>query len=156
MNVSTNQLILGGICAGGAAIAAVSAGSYFTKKKELDTQVEKAKIEGTYPPEYWAAKEAQAKADAEVKKAELEYKHQLEIDRRNRDDAEVALRREFEKSAPAEYWEQKRIEAEEKTKRELNKQRYEAERETAKQQRQAMDATVRMAEQALKRNTQLL
>ena len=56
----------------------------------------------------------------------------MKIDERTRFDARKNAEREFEKNAPAEYWEQKRIEAEEATKRASNEARYKAERDMAK------------------------
>lgn len=79
------------------------------QKAEIEhkTQIEKAQLESTYPPEYWLAK-----------KEEVESKERLEKDKRDRADVEKERIREFEKTAPESYWAQKRFEEEEKTRRE--------------------------------------
>ena len=91
----------------------------YTKEKELkyQTDLEIARIKKSYPPEYWNAKAAEAAAKADVEKARIESKERLEIDQRKREEGERARQMAFEKDAPAEYWEQKRIEETEKTKR---------------------------------------
>lgn len=124
------------------------------QKKLADNELElkKAELEGTYPPEYWTAKAAKAEADAKVRQASIESEERLKIDARNRKDAEQAALREFEKSAPAEYWEQKRIEEEQKTKREADQRRYEAEKEAAKLHNKAIEESAKAAERALKRS----
>lgn len=133
----------------GLGISTIPISRYLSDKKKAEAEVEKARIQKEYPAEYWKAKEAEAKADAEVKKAKIESEERLEIDRRTRNDEEVAQRRAFEKDAPAEYWEQQRIAEEEKTKRELNRQRYQAEMETARQHKEAIKAGIRAAEKAV-------
>ena len=124
------------------------------QKKLADNELElkKAELEGTYPPEYWTAKAAKAEADAKVRQASIESEERLKIDARNRKDVEQAALREFEKSAPAEYWEQKRIEEEQKTKREADQRRYEAEREAAKLHNKAIEESAKAAERAIKRS----
>ena len=122
------------------------------KKHELDrqTELEIAQIKKSYPPEYWTAQAAEAAANAEVKKARIESDERLELDRRTREDAEIIRKREFEKNAPAEYWEQKRIEEEEKTKREADKRRYEAELEATKLHSKALEESAKVAERAIR------
>lgn len=147
----------------GACIGIAISGVFFNKylndrneiqRKQLDNELKlkKAELEGTYPPEYWTAKAAQAEADAKVRQARIETDERLELDARNRKDAEQAAIREFEKNAPAEYWEQKRIEEEQKTKREADKSRYEAEKEAAKLHNKAIEESAKAAERALKRS----
>jgi len=125
----------------------------YTKEKELkyQTDLEIARIKKSYPPEYWNAKAAEAASKADVEKARIESKERLELDQRARKDAEIIRKREFEKNAPTEYWEQKRIEEEEKTKREADKRRYEAELETTKLHSKALEeSAAKMAEQVIK------
>ncbi len=150
MNDRETKVLTAFAISAGVGILAIPIGLYFTEKKKADAEIEKAKIQKEYPAEYWQAKEAKAKADAEVKKAKIESDERLELDRRNRQDEEMARKREFEKNAPAEYWEQQRIAEEEKTKRELNRQRYQAEMETAKQHREAIKAGIDAAEKAVR------
>ena len=119
-----------GICA---FIAIPIVAHQVSAKRNADVELKKAELEAGYPPEYWQAKKAEAEAKAEVKKAKIESDERLELDRRERHQVEIADKRAFEKNAPAEYWEQKKIEAEEQTKRELNMQRYNAEQEMARQ-----------------------
>ena len=123
------------------------------KKYENDrqTKIEIAQIKKSYPPEYWTAQAAEAAAKAEIEKARIESRERLELDQRRRADVEIANKREFEKSAPAEYWKQKRIEEEEKTKRDADKRRYEAELEATKLHSKALEeSAAKMAEQVIK------
>ena len=141
---------------------AVIAGSIFVSKSiqmDKETQeneanrqldLEKTKIKATYPPEYWTAKAAEAAAHAEEEKARIESEERLMIDSRVRAEAEKEAIRKFELNAPAEYWEQKRIEEQEKTKREADRQRYAAEQEAARQHRKAVEETARIAEKTIK------
>ena len=124
------------------------------QKKLADNELElkKAELRGTYPPEYWTAKAAEAEADAKVRQASIESEERLKLDARNREEAEKKALREFEKNAPAEYWEQKRIEEEQKTKREADKRRYEAEQEAAKLHNRAIEESAKAAERAIKRS----
>ncbi|MBO7451089.1 MAG: hypothetical protein J6U54_12060 [Clostridiales bacterium] len=85
-----------------------------TKRLEL-YKVEK---EAALPPEYWSAKEAATNAELETNKAKLDTEYRLEIDKRNRADEKEKAIREFEKDAPESYWNHKRLQEEEKTKRE--------------------------------------
>jgi large subunit ribosomal protein L19 len=110
-----------------------------------------------YTDEQIAAKKAaqeaaEAEADAKVRQASIESEERLKLDARNREEAEKKALREFEKNAPAEYWEQKRIEEEQKTKREADKRRYEAEQEAAKLHNRAIEESAKAAERALKRS----
>ena len=139
------------ICAG-LGISAFPISNYFIKKKQIEADIKKAEIEGQYPPEYWAAKEAESKANAEIEKAKIESDERLVIDLRNRDENERAKKREFEMNAPSEYWEQKKVEEEEITKRRANDQRYKAEVEAAKQHQQTIESGIRAAERAVRNN----
>ena len=143
----------------GAVIGGFAIDDYIRRRQDLqkkladnELELKKAELEGTYPPEYWTAKAAKAEADAKVRQASIESEERLKLDARNRKDAEQAALREFEKSAPAEYWEQKRIEEEQKTKREADQRRYEAEREAAKLHNRAIEESAKAAERALKRS----
>lgn len=126
--------------------------NYAIKKKQLEADIKKAEIEGQYPSEYWEAKKAEAEATASVKKAQIESEERLVIDLRKRGDEEAARKREFEKTAPPEYWEQQRVEEEERTKRELNEQRYKTEREAAKQHQKAIEYGFKTTERVLRDN----
>lgn len=132
---------------------------YLNRKQELqkkladnDLELKKAELEGTYPPEYWTAKAAEAEANAKIEQARIESQERLRIDERNRKTAELEAIREFEKSAPPEYWEQKRVEEEQKTKREADQRRYEAEKEAAKLHNKAIEESAKAAERAIKRS----
>lgn len=81
-------------------------------------EVKKVKEQAKFPSEYWLAKAEEAKASIEKTRLDNEMKERLTLDQRTRDAAERAKRREFEQRAPKEYWEHKKIEAEERTKRE--------------------------------------
>lgn len=110
-------------------------------------------MEVDFPPEYWTAKAAEH--EASVKKHEIDIKSQelLKIDQRNREDAERKAIREFEKDAPAEYWEQKRIKQEEETKRrqiqadeERARRLDERERDIARKNADAIEKAAKTAE----------
>ena len=94
------------------------------RQHELELEKEKAKL----PPEYWNAMAEEHKASVKKHEIDVQSKEKLELDERDRKDAENERIREYEKNAPAEYWEQKRIEQEEKTKRKRMLLNYEAER----------------------------
>lgn len=129
------------------------------KEKELkyQTDLEIAQIKKSYPPEYWNAKAAEASAKADVEKARLESKERLELDLREREDIEKAYKRAFEKDAPAEYWEQKRIEETEKTKRQemeiedaRRKRIEEQERYIARRNAEAFEKSAKSIERAVR------
>lgn len=149
---SEMKILALGFAALGTLIAAPIISKQIDNHRQAKLELEKAKLESTYPPEYWAAKAAEAEAHAKEEQARIESEERLKIDERNR----IALKeqniREFEKNAPAEYWEQKRVEEEEKTKRALNKQRYDAEREASEQHRRALESAAKAAERAIRRN----
>lgn len=157
----TSEIKLAAICTAG--LVAVSGMIFAEKVLEMrkaeriemtnaNNAIEKAKLEATYPPEYWLAKKAAEEANVEEEKAKIEATKQLELDKRDREDAEKAARREYEKNAPAEYWEQKRIAEEEKTKRDRARLQFEAEQEAARQHRQAIAEGAKVVDRALKNN----
>jgi len=127
------------------------------KRIEAETKIKKAEIEGTYPPEYWVAKKAEAEADAKVREARIESEERLKIDQRNRDEQERKAIREFEKDAPESYWQHKRLEEEEKTKRkqleidDRRRQRLEEqERDIAKKQVKSLEESTKTLEKMLR------
>ena len=140
------KLIFGLFALLGSCVISVPTALYFSKKRESEANIRIAEIKATYPPEYWKAKEAEVNAEVDIKKAKIESDERLLIDKRKREENEIACRRNFERNAPAEYWEQKRVAEEERTKRELNRQRYKAEVETAKQHKQAIESGIRATE----------
>lgn len=89
------------------------------------SRLRQMEIELDYPPEYWISKASEAEANVEITKLKLESKERMELDQRTRDDQRIIDQREFEKNAPAEYWEAKKVREEEKTKREFNRQQME-------------------------------
>lgn len=158
MSGEAKLVILVGVAIG-AVIGGFTIDDYIRRRQDLqkkladnELELKKAELEGTYPPEYWSAKAAKAEADAIARKAQIESDERLELDARDRKAAEQAALREFEKSAPAEYWEQKRIEEEQKTKREADRRRFEAEQEAAKLHNKAIEESAKAAERALKRS----
>lgn len=118
------------------------------QKRKVATEIEKAQIVATYPPEYWNSKAEEAKAKSETEQSRIASEERLKIDERNRKDAEREAKREFEKNAPAEYWEQKRIEESEKTRREEVRHLHEASQKNA----ELMSKTASAIERAM-RNT---
>lgn len=117
------------------------------QKRKAATEIEKAQIIATYPPEYWNSKAEEAKAKSETEQACIASEERLKIDERNRIDAEREAKREFEKNAPAEYWEQKRIEESEKTRREEAKQIHEASQKNAEIMKHIITNTANAASQ---------
>lgn len=129
--------LIGGLCV---------VSNYISKKQKNDADIKKAELEASYPPEYWVAQQAKAEAEAKTAQAKIESNERLAIDERQRRDIERMKKREFEKNAPTEYWEQKRIEEEEKTKRDLNRQRYESEKAIAQQHSELIKEGARAAD----------
>lgn len=132
--------------------------NYIEAKNELKEhaddiayKLKKAELEASYPPEYWTAKAAEAEADAKVRQAKIESDERLKLDLRAREQAEKEAQRKYEQNAPAEYWQQKRVEQEEQTKRERDRLQYESEQEIAKQHRDAIKQGTRAVERALER-----
>lgn len=130
-------------------IAIPTISDQINKRRDAKKELELAKIVGEYPSEYWVAKQAEADADAEVKKAQIESDERLKLDERNRAEAEAEKLREFEKDAPAEYWEQKRIESEAKAKMEIERERCRTEEKVAKLHRDTVADSARAAERAV-------
>lgn len=155
-----SKLLLAGIgilvcpCIVGYAIKSVKEVHENDANRQLD--LEKTKIQATYPPEYWNAKAAESAANAEIEKTRIERDERLVIDSRVRDSAEKEARRQFEMNAPEEYWAQKRIEEQERTKREADKLRYQAEEEAARQHRKAVEESARIAEKTIKRTMDMV
>lgn len=112
-------------------------------------ELKKAEIEKDYPPEYWTAKAAEAKASAEKHRIDVESKERLELDRRTRAEVERDKIREFEKDAPKEYWEHKKTVEEEKTKRANEHERIEADKYIARRNSEAIKDGVRSVGRAL-------
>lgn len=157
-------LIFGGIVVAGVAYVVTENKRNDYKKaiklaEAKQAELDKAKKEAEFPPEYWAAKEAKTRADAEIRKAEIESKEHLEFDKRNREDAEKAAIREFEKDAPESYWEHKRYKESEKTKRvQINadearaRRLADAERDIARRNAQALEVGAKSLERAIRNN----
>jgi hypothetical protein len=132
-----------GILAASAVVEKAVKLKHDAEQAELDRQaeLEKARIVLSYPAEYWQAQTAEAEAKAEVEKAKIESDERLTIDARERQTATYIRQEEFEKNAPAEYWQAKRAAEEEQTKREAEKLRHEAELAKAR----AAERTVKSA-----------
>ncbi len=157
-------LIFGGIVVAGVAYVVTENKRNDYKKaiklaEAKQAELDKAEKEAEFPPEYWAAKEAKTRADAEIRKAEIESKEHLEMDKRNREDVEKAAIREFEKDAPDSYWEHKRYKESEKTKRvQINadearaRRLADAERDIARRNAQALEVGAKSLERAIRNN----
>ncbi len=113
----------------------------FTNKERAKNK--KLELETKFPKEYWDARREEARASIEKKRIEEETKERLELDKRNREDECRKEQLEFEKNAPKEYWEAKKIEAQERTKqvqikekeiteRDMTRRKFSADRYTAK------------------------
>jgi hypothetical protein len=158
MSGEAKVLIFVGVCAA-TVIGGFAVDDYIRRKQDLqkkisdnELELKKAELEGTYPPEYWTAKAAEAEADARVRQARIESEERLQLDARDRAEKEKEALRKFEQNAPAEYWEQKKFEEEEKTKRESDKRRFEAEQEAAKLHNKAIEESAKAAERAIRRS----
>lgn len=93
----------------------------------------------------------------ELEKAKIESDKALEIDKRNREDARKAAIREFEKDAPESYWEHKRFQETEITKREQlrmdnerAKRMMNSERDIARRNAEAFETGARAIERAVR------
>lgn len=124
------------------------------KQIELDILEEQTK----FPPEYWTAKQVETTASAKKYEIDVASKERLEIDARDRRDAEAAAKREFEKDAPEAYWAQKKVEEEERTRRhqmDLDDHRMrrqaEADRDIAKRNAEALESSAKAIERAIRR-----
>lgn len=138
-NYKTIIAIASGCCG----IVGIPALIHYLEKRDANAlEAKKAEIAAGYPPEYWEAEAAKAREKGETERAKIESDERLALDRRERETAEAEAKREFEKDAPDSYWEHKRVEEEERTRRELNKQRYEAELEAGR----AHERILRMAQ----------
>ena len=133
------------------------------KQRQAEKEIKIAEIQSTYPPEYWVAEKAKTDAKAAEVQARIESEERLEMDKRDRETSEAAALREFEKDAPESYWVQKKLEAEERTKQvkiqeeqktqqELNRQRFESEKAVAKAHSDALKEGARIAERAIRRD----
>lgn len=111
-------------------------------------EVKKIREQTKLPSEYWLAKAEEAKASIEKTRLDNEMKERLTLDQRTRDDAERAKRREFEQRAPKEYWEHKKIEAEERTKREKIEAEEKTKRENEELRTRAMRENERLRAEA--------
>lgn len=120
---STKQLIALGSFIVGIPTLAV----YLGKRDANALEAKKAELAAGYPPEYWEAEATKAREHEATERAKIESQERLTLDERERRTKEAEAKREFEKNAPESYWENRKALEEEKTKRELNKQRYEAE-----------------------------
>ncbi len=90
--------------------------------------IKKTELELDFPPEYWEAKKAETEASVRKHEITVASKERLELDARERITNKQIREEEFEKSAPPEYWETKRVEEQERTRREYNKQQAELNR----------------------------
>lgn len=119
------------------AIAALGSVTHYREKK-----LEAERLLGM-PDSYWEAEKA--KAEASVKKHELDIQHKerMTLDDRERAERERQAKREFEKTAPPEYWDAiaRKAEAEErgKTERENARAQAKAIEDAAKQIRYAIN-----------------
>ena len=157
--------------AAGFAVACIGICAYSYLKKE-DLKTKKAEFEAKqkqieldileeqtkFPPEYWAAKQAETEASVKKHEVDVASQERLEIDARTRRDAEAKAKREFEKDAPESYWAQKKVEEEERTRRhqmDLDDQRMrrqaEADRDIAKRNAEALESSAKTIERAIRR-----
>lgn len=137
--------------------AQVDKRKYADKERQRQHDLDLKSKEATFPPEYWTAKAAEYEASVRKHQIDIQSEERLKIDQRNREDAEKQAIREFEKDAPAEYWEQKRLAEEEKTKRkqiqveeERSRRLDEREREIARRNAQAIEAGAKSLERAIR------
>lgn len=119
---------------------------YLDKENQRQHELELKKEESKLPPEYWNAKAEEHKASVQKLELDIQSKERLELDMRDREDAEKQAVREFEMNAPSEYWEQKRVQQEEITKRERLRLDHEAELEMSKRHSKALEASAKVAE----------
>lgn len=99
------------------AVAGIFATRRYDKVKKAELELATAKVQAEYPPEYWTAKAEEAKAELEIQRITTESSERLTLDERNRVAEKLKAQREFEKSAPPEYWAQKKVEEEERSRR---------------------------------------
>lgn len=150
-------LIIGGLITAGVTYCVTESKKHEAKLETKRLELYKAEQEAKLPPEYWSAKEAKVNADLELEKAKIESDKALEIDKRNREDARKAAIREFEKDAPESYWEHKRFQETEITKREQlrmdnerAKRMMNSERDIARRNAEAFETGARAIERAVR------
>lgn len=101
------------LCVGAALFATLfgikSMSEYQDKRLEAD------KLR-SMPDSYWEARKAEAAASVKKHEMDIASKERLTLDKRNREAEEAAAQREFEKTAPPEYWASlaRQVEAEER------------------------------------------
>lgn len=132
--------LLGFGAAGLLAIAGGAVANSFTSIKKATIEADRLKA---MPDSFWEAKKAEAEASVKMHELDIAHKERMELDARERRAKELAAKREFEQSAPPEYWEAmaKKAEAEErgKTERENAKVQADAIKSAAYQLRCAVD-----------------
>lgn len=135
------------VALGGLSIVSIAASYILTdgKRKEVKKIEQQAKL----PPEYWTAKVEEAKASVKKHQMDVESNERMTLDRRNREDAERTAKLEYEKNAPKEYWEHKRIMEEEKTKRDTEHERIRSEERLARKQAETIRDSARYISSAL-------
>lgn len=156
MNVNETTR-LGIMCATALGSAIMAAVAYVKKNKNHDeAELEKVRLEASYPPEYWKAKEAEVKAEADIQKAKIQSQERLKLDERAREDKRMQAKREFEKDAPSEYWAQKEVEEREKSRRHQmdldharSKERDRVDRDIARRNAQAIETGTRSLERVV-------
>lgn len=151
----TTRLIV--VCATALGTAAIATVGYVKKNKNHEeAELEKVRLEASYPPEYWKAKEAEVKADADIQKAKIASHEKLTLDNRTREDKRAQELRAFEKDAPAEYWTQREVEEKEKSRRHQmdldharSKERDRVDRDIARRNAQALETGTRSLERVI-------
>ena len=98
-----------------------------------------AEIQGSYGPEYWLAKEAEANERVRKHEIDVAAKERLKLDERERQDAARRERLEFEKGAPAEYWEYRRERERIEAKKKIAEEKAKTEKEIATQRAKALE-----------------
>lgn len=110
------------------------AGSLISSYKKEDI---KAKQLMGMPDSYWEAKKEEAIASVKRYELDVQSRERLELDKRERKAREAAAQREFEKTAPPEYWislaKQKEAEEQGKTERQIASARASAIENAARQ-----------------------
>lgn len=143
MNNELDISLTGLLCFGAAGLLAIAGGAVansFTGIKKATIEADRLKA---MPDSYWEAKKAEAEASVKKHELDIAYKERMELDARERHAKERTAKREFEQSAPPEYWEAmaRKAEAEErgKTERENAKAQADAIKNAAFQLRCAID-----------------
>jgi len=144
-------------CAGVLGAGIIASFTYLRKQKiDRDSEVEKLKVEASYPPEYWIAKQEEAKANCDIRKAEIDSSAKLKIHERNLEDGKIKERMKFEKDAPPEYWAYKETEEKERSRRHQmdldnarSKERDRIDRDIARRNAQAMETGAKSLERAV-------